>query len=48
MTLQGRFGLIVDLLRGMEELPKLVAVRKILVDMPDDGSPLRTEIWFSL
>ena len=48
MTLRGRFGLLIELLRGFEAFPKLVALRKILVDMPDDGSALFTEIWFSI
>ena len=48
MTLRGRFGLLIELLKGFQSFPKLVALRKILLDMPDDGSALYTEIWFSI
>lgn len=48
MTLRGRFGLVIELLRGLQAFPKLVALRKVLLDMPDDGSALNTEIWFSI
>jgi hypothetical protein len=48
MTLRGRFALVIELLRELQSFPKLAVPRKILVDMPDDGSMLQTEIWFSL
>ncbi len=48
VVLRGRYGLVVELLRGLQALPQLVVPRKISVDAPEDGALLRTEIWFSI
>lgn len=48
VVLRGRYGLVVDLLRGLQTLPQLVVPRKISVDAPEDGALLQTEIWFSI
>lgn len=48
VVLQGRYGLLIELLRGLQTLPQLVVPRKISVDAPEDGGLLRTEIRFSI
>ncbi len=48
MVLRGRYGLVIELLRGLQTLPQLVVPRKISVDAPEDGALLQTEIWFSI
>jgi hypothetical protein len=48
VVLRGRYGLVTELLEGLQTLPQLVVARRISIDAPDDGESLQTEIWFSI